>query len=153
MWYVITKQNYFTHNSDIISQYDGLAMGAPSSSLITELFLQHTENTHLARLSHKHKIINYFRYVDNILLIFDPNHTYIQKTLTDFNMLHPNLLFTAEIERDNIINYLDIPIHKTPKGMKTSIFRKPTFTDTINPTCPTSPHSTHMQLLDFPTLE
>jgi len=48
-------------------------------------------------------------------------------------MLHPNLLLTAEIERNNIINYLDISIHKTPKGLKTSIFRKPTFTDTIIP--------------------
>jgi hypothetical protein len=91
--------------------------------------------------------------VDNILLIFDPDHTDIQKTLTDFNMLHTNLLFTAEIERDNIINYLDIPIHKTPIGSKTYIFRKPTFTDTINPTRPTSPHSTNTQLLDFSTID
>jgi hypothetical protein len=43
------------------------------------------------------------------------------------------LLFTAEIERDNNINYLDISIHKTPKELKTSIFRKPTVTDTIIP--------------------
>ena len=32
-------------------------VGAPSSGLIAEFFLQHTENTHLARLSHKHRII------------------------------------------------------------------------------------------------
>ena len=106
-------------------------MGAPSSGLITELFLQHTENTHLARLSQKHKIINYFRYVDDILLIFDSNHTYIQAILMDFNTLHLNLKFTAEIERDNIINYLDVSIQKTPNNLKTSIYRKPTFTDTI----------------------
>ena len=43
MWYdVITRQNNFTHNSDITSHYDGLAMGAPSSGLLAELFLQHT---------------------------------------------------------------------------------------------------------------
>jgi len=109
-----------------------LQWAPPSSSLIAEIFLQHTENTHLARLSHKHKIINYFRYVDDILLIFDPDHTDIQAILTDFNTLHPNLAFTAEIETD-VIHYLDISIHKTPKGLKTAIFRKPTFTDTIIP--------------------
>jgi hypothetical protein len=108
-------------------------MGASSAGLIAELFLQHTENTHLAWLSQKHKIINYFRYVDDILLIFDPDHTDIQIILTDFNTLHPNLLFTAESERDNIINCLDISIHKTPKGLKTSTLRKPTFTDSIIP--------------------
>ena len=41
-------------------------MGAPSSGLIVEIFLQHIENIHMARLSMKHKIINYFRYVDDI---------------------------------------------------------------------------------------
>jgi hypothetical protein len=39
----------------------------------------------------------------------------------------------AEIERDNIINYLDISIQKTPNNLKTSIYRKPAFTDTIIP--------------------
>jgi len=72
-------------------------MGAPSSGLIAEFFLQHTEKTHIARLAHKHRIIDYF-------LIFDPNHSDIQSILTDFNALHPNLHFTAETERDHTIN-------------------------------------------------
>ena len=115
IWYdVITRQYYFTHNHDIISQHDSLTMGAPSSGLIAELFLQHTENTHLAHLSYKHRIIDYFRYVDDNLLTFDPNHTDIQTILTDCNTPHPNLHFTAEIENDNSMNYLDISIQKPP---------------------------------------
>jgi hypothetical protein len=39
---VITKQNYFTFNKNIIVQNDGLSMGAPSSNIIAEIFLQHT---------------------------------------------------------------------------------------------------------------
>jgi hypothetical protein len=51
-WYdVITKQNYLTHRNDIISQQDGLAMGAPSSGLIAEIFLQHIEHTHLTHMT------------------------------------------------------------------------------------------------------
>ena len=47
-WYdVITKQNYFQHNGKTITQTDGLAMGAPSSGIISEIFLQHIEPTHL----------------------------------------------------------------------------------------------------------
>ena len=30
------------------------------------------------------------------------------------------------------INYLDITIHKTPTNINISIYRKPTFTDTLN---------------------
>ena len=60
-WYdVITKQNYFTNNNDIIIQHDGLAMGTPSSGLIAEIFLQHKEHLHLAHLTHKtqnHKLL------------------------------------------------------------------------------------------------
>jgi len=63
MWYdVFTRQNYFTHKHDISSLCDNLAMGA-SSVLIAELLLKHKENAHLTR--QKHKIVNYFRYVDD----------------------------------------------------------------------------------------
>ena len=130
-WYeTLTKQNYFTYSNNILIQKEGLAMGAPSSGLI-EFFLQHIEHQHVARLSKKHKIINYFRYADDILIIFDPNHSGIQNILADFNTLHPNLQFTAEMEENKTINYRDITIHRTPSNWKIAIYRKPTFTDTI----------------------
>jgi hypothetical protein len=78
--------------------------------------------------------------VDDILLIFDPNHTDIQTILTDFNALHLKLHFTAEIKRDNTINYLDISIQKTPHKLIISIYRKHTFTNSIIPY--TSSHPT-----------
>jgi len=108
-------------------------MGGPFSGLMEEFFLQHTENAHLVCLAHKHRIIDYFRYVDDILLIFDANHSDIQSILKHFNALHPNPHFASETERDNTINYLDISIHKTPHELKASICRKPTFTDSIIP--------------------
>jgi len=66
-----------------------------------------------------------------MLLIFNPIQSDIQAILRDFNALHPNLQFTAEIER-HTLNYLDISIRKTPNNIKTSIHRKSTVTDTIN---------------------
>ena len=133
-WYeVITRQNYFQHNDKTITQPDGLAMGAPSSTIISEIFLQHLEHTHLPHLAQKHKLVNYFRYVDDILLIYDSQHTRIHSLLHDLNSIHPNLQFTQEVEQNNTIIYLDITIHKTPVNIKISIYRKPTFTDTIIP--------------------
>jgi len=65
-WYdTITQQNYFFNNKKILIQKDGLAMGAPSSGLIAEFFLQNLEDTHLTQLLDKHNITAYFRYVDN----------------------------------------------------------------------------------------
>ena len=114
-------------------QKEGLAMGTPTSGLIAEFFLQNLENIHLAHLTEKHKIAGYFRYVDYILLIYNPDHTNIQDVTTDFNSLHPNLKSTTELETNNKLDYLDITIQRTSTGWKTSINRKPTFTDSIIP--------------------
>jgi hypothetical protein len=141
-WYdVITKQNYFTHNNNIVIQKDGLAMGAPSSGLIAEIFLQHLEHLHLTHLAQKHYIINYGRYVDDIFLIFDSHHTDIHNILDDFNALHPKMTFTAEVETNQTLNFLDINIQKTPTNFKVAVYRKPTFTDVIIPY--TSNHPAH----------
>ena len=102
-------------------------MGAPSTS-ISQIFLQHIE--HLAQ---KHKVVNYFWYIDDTLLIYESQHTDIRLLLHDFDSVHPNLQFTQEVEQNNAINYMDITIHKTPMNIKISVYRKPTFTDTINP--------------------
>jgi hypothetical protein len=114
-------------------QKEELAMGAPSSGTIAKFFLQNLETIHLAHLTEKHKIAGYFRYVDDILLICDPDHTNTQEITNDFNTLHNNLKFTTELETNNKLNYIDITIHRTPTGWKTSIHRKPTFTDSIIP--------------------
>jgi hypothetical protein len=47
--------------------------------------------------------------------------------------MHSNLQFTSETEIENIINYLDISIHRTDSDLTFHIYRKPTFTDTIIP--------------------
>jgi hypothetical protein len=144
MWYdVIIGQNCFTNNKDIVTQYDGFAMGAPSSGLIAETFLQNTEHLHLAHLTHRHRIINYWRYVDDILLIFDSNHTNIQAILDDFNALHPKLHFTAEAERDHTKSYLHISIHRTPTSIRT-------FTDTVIPYTSNQPTHHKYATVKFP---
>jgi len=80
-WYdTITYQNYFSNNRKILIQQDELAMGAPLSGLIAEFFLQNLENTHLAQISNKHNITAYFRYVDDILVIYDSRHRHQKHT-------------------------------------------------------------------------
>jgi hypothetical protein len=134
IWHnVITKQNYFTHNNNTVTQQNGLAMGAPSSGLMAEMFLQQPEHRHLAHLTHKHHIINYCLYVDDIFILFDSTHTNIHNIQNDFNTLHQKIQFTAEIESDHTLNYLDITIHKAPTEFDIAIYRKPTFTYTIIP--------------------
>ena len=133
-WYdTITNQNYFSNNGKIHIQKEGLAMGALTSGIIAEFFLQHLKDTHLIHLSKKHNIAAYFHYDDDILLIYDSDHTDTNNITNDFNKIHPNMKFTAETESDNRINFLDITLHRTPTNWVISIHRVPTFTDTIIP--------------------
>jgi hypothetical protein len=115
LYEIIRKQNYFHNTDKIIIQTDRLAMGVPSSGILTEIFLQHIEDTHLPHLAQKHELVNYFPFVGDILLIYDSRHTVINTILDDFNAIHPNLEFNEEIEQNNTINYPDITFIKYPR--------------------------------------
>jgi hypothetical protein len=120
-WYeTITKQNYFTSKGNKIVQKDGVGVGVPSTGILSKIFMQYIETSHIAHLTKKHTIINYFHYVDDIL-IFDPAHTNIQTILIYFNSIHPNLHFTAETEQNNAINYFDISIHRIEHNKQTAL--------------------------------
>jgi len=89
----------------MVIQKEDLVMGAPSSSILYEIFLQHTEHSHLPRLTEKPKLINYFRYIDDILVIYGFLHTNIQAILDDFNSMHQNLTFTDKNNKIMFSNF------------------------------------------------
>jgi hypothetical protein len=67
---LIIEQNYFETDYKFYHQSEGLAMGAPSSALLAEIYLQFLEHKQILHLLLKHKILSYHRYVD-ILIIYD----------------------------------------------------------------------------------
>jgi len=67
----VLTQNYYGFNARIYIQPKGLAMGSPSSSVLSELYIQHMEHTEATHTLTKPGIVAYFRYVDDILLIYN----------------------------------------------------------------------------------
>jgi hypothetical protein len=130
---LITSQNYLSHVDDILHQNDGLAMGAPSSAILSEVFLQYIEEIFITDILIQNKIIGYFHYVDDTLIIYDQTITNINKVLNEFNQIYQNLQYTMELEENGKINFLDLTISRTNQTIKFNIFQKPTFTDTIIP--------------------
>ena len=112
----VIKQNYFRFMGKTFAQNDGLAMGAPTSSIFSEIYLQSLENQEIHQLLKKHNIKGYFRYVDDILIIYDKNTSNIHDITEDFNNITPELKFTLEKETNHQINYLDITIQRTQSG-------------------------------------
>jgi hypothetical protein len=80
-------QNYFQFNQQYYKQTSGVAMGAPTSAILAETYLQHMEHMQIYPILIKQHIIGYFRYVDDILVIYDQNKTNIDETLNEFNLL------------------------------------------------------------------
>jgi hypothetical protein len=80
-------------------------MGAPSSATLSEIYLQHLEHIEIIKIIIRHNITGYFRYVYDILMVYDEKYTDINKVHTAFNKLAPTLKFTIETENDKAINF------------------------------------------------
>jgi hypothetical protein len=100
-------------------------MGAPASAILAEVYIQHLQHTPAADILSKHQIMDYDRYVDDILIAYNTQETNIISTLDDFNAIHPKLKFTIDQQAQNRLNYLDITSKKNQSD------RKPTSKDLI----------------------
>jgi hypothetical protein len=50
-------------------------MGAPTSAILAETYIQHMEHEQLYQILLKHKITGYFRHVDDILIVYNQKQT------------------------------------------------------------------------------
>ena len=87
-------------------------MGAPTSSILSEIYLQYVEYTEICNILQQHNIICYFRYVDDILIVYNDEDIDIQNVLEQFNNISPTLNFTIEQEVNNSIHFLDLTTYK-----------------------------------------
>ena len=56
----IMDQNYVQFTGHTYAQHEGLAMGAPTSSILSELYLQHLENSKIYNMLLSFNIVGYF---------------------------------------------------------------------------------------------
>ena len=129
----ILEQNYITFHNRNYSQNSGLAMGAPSSAILSEVYFQQLEHTKIIKTLTQYNIIRHFRYVDDVLMVYDETVTDIHEVHAAFNELFPTIKFTIEKETENNINFLDISIHNRRDNLEFNVYRKPTATDVIFP--------------------
>jgi hypothetical protein len=87
-------------------------MGAPNSSIFSEIYLQYLENIKILDILLKHRIIGYVRYVDDILIVYKNEITNIHDVFNLFNNITPSMKFTLGKENDNKIKFLYITISK-----------------------------------------
>jgi hypothetical protein len=106
---LILNQNYFYDDKKYYEQTNGLAMGAPTSALFADIFLQYIEHNFIIN---KYNILYYCRYADDILILYNEEKCNKVSILDEFNNISPSLDFTCEIETNNSLSFLDITIKK-----------------------------------------
>jgi hypothetical protein len=105
----------------------------PTSAILAEIFIQHPEYMVISNILNKNEILNYYRYVDDTLIIYNAQKTNIGHTLNKLNSILPKIKFTIENEKQNTTDYLDITIKRLYKKLEFAIYRKPTTTNLIIP--------------------
>jgi hypothetical protein len=73
--HTIIGQNYFEFQNRCYIQNKGLSMGAPISAILSEIYLQNLECTKIIKILTDNNILSYFRYVDDILIVYNDAFT------------------------------------------------------------------------------
>jgi hypothetical protein len=92
-------------------------MGAATSPVLTETFIQYLKHTKIVNILNKCRFIDYHIYVYDILIIYNMSQT--ENTLTEFNSIYPQLNFPMEKETNNKLYYSDITV--TEKTQPTDV--------------------------------
>jgi hypothetical protein len=117
-------------------------MGAPTAAIIAGTYLQNLEHNQVYNLLTKHKIIGYFRYVDDIFITYDKNKTHKDTMMIEFNTIHPAINFKMENDADKKLNFIFLTTHPEHNTLNFTIFRKPTSTHILihNSSCHPNEH-------------
>jgi hypothetical protein len=98
-------------------------MAAPTSALVSEIYLQHLKHKKIVNLLMKYKTIGNFPYVDGFLIIYITNITNVYHA---YNNLDCNISFKSQPEYNKKLNSLDVIITVHIGSLQYCIFIKPT---------------------------
>ena len=121
-----TKELFFAFNNKFYIQVDDVAMGSPLGPILANIFLSHHEENWLNKCPIEFKPSFYRRYVDDILVLFEPPES--AHTFREYmSSKHQNINFTVEQENIGSISFLDGNVCRKNGKFVTSIYRKPSF--------------------------
>ena len=118
----------FEFDGNEYRQRFGLAMGNPLSAVLAPLYMEVLEVDHFNAIVGPE--VSWFRYCDDILA-FVPDHMDLTRLTQQLNSVDKNIQFTLEEEKQNVLPFLDVLIHRCSSGLRFSVYRKPTNKDDL----------------------
>ena len=103
----IMKHNLFVFDDEQYLQINGTAMGTKMVPTYANIFMYYIENTFLS--SSNLNPTAYFRYIDDIFLIWPHGIDTLQTFLENANITHPNINFTHDYS-STAVSFLEVII-------------------------------------------
>ena len=101
-------------------------MGSCLSPILADIFVGCLESQISSFIRNSSHV--FLRYVDDCFVLLS-SACDIDHFLCVLNSLHPSITYTAEVESNDVLNFLDVKCSRRSDGsVKTSVCRKPTFT-------------------------
>lgn len=120
----VLRCNCFKFNEDFYHQVNGTAMGTKMAPNYAILFMAQLEEN--ALLTAKHKPLIWWRYIDDIFIIWTHGPALLQSFLGFLNEQHPTIKFTSEVSSSEV-PFLDTLVQLKPDGrISTKLYTKPT---------------------------
>ena len=124
--HITTKYVQFSFNNAIYQQIYRISMGSSLGAALANIFVVFPEAKRFQI------IMSLFNeeYIDDTSVIFSFNSE-SRRFFYTIKQWDPMLTFTCEFERNNSLPLLDVFLERTTFGALTSIYRKPTFTESF----------------------
>ena len=135
---VVLKNNIFDFDEKTFKQKRGTAIGTKFAPPYAILFMADFEEKMLESFEKKPMI--WWRYIDDILFIWEHGEESLKVLIEQVNMSHSRIKFTSKYSKEEV-NFLDVDIKLRDGELKTDLFVKPT--DTHQFLHPISCHPCH----------
>jgi hypothetical protein len=122
----IFNNNYIMFNDQIFKQHYGIAMGTSVAPTIANIYMWDLENKLFNKLNHiNSKLIpkKYYRYLDDIFMLWDRSLDELINFKDIFNSMDPNIKLTMNHDL-NTIDYLDLIIYKNNNKINFKVHQK-----------------------------
>ena len=119
----VLKSNILGYNDNIKQQISGAAIGTKCALTYECIFMDELERDFL--LTQDYQPFLWFRYIDDIFIIWTHGEKKQQTFLVKLNKFHPNIKFTCESSKE-IISFLDLNVKLSEGELETDLYIKPT---------------------------
>ncbi len=129
------NQCFFMWEGGLYKQKSGLPMGGRLSPILANIYMENLEYVVLCNAPILPKL--YFRYVDDVFVLWDKSKGSYVPFLQQLNAQHPAIVLTEELESEHSLPFLDIRITRPSAATDTEparpldicLYHKPTHVD------------------------